>query len=161
MEWERLTGSHTVSPVSEVSPYTHRDAITHLEEIKNLNRWAHAEFERIEAKVDAEDNELATDIRNARAALELSISELDKKLTRMVEDSHDETLAYDPTSGIRTNGLSTVVSHVYDNARIYAYFAKELDDLGMTAEQYEDFTGTARHFDTAITHPTPHDVFKG
>jgi hypothetical protein len=93
-----------------------------------------------------------------RTELLKAINDLRIELTALIEGSHDESIAFDPTNGTRLEGLSTVISRVYDNLRIYAYFAKQYDDLEMTAAEYDALQLTARHYDLAITHPTLNDV---
>jgi len=47
---------------------------------------------------------------------------------------------------------------VYDNARIFAYFARQYDELVLTASAYDTLAYSARHFDLGITYPTLNDV---
>jgi hypothetical protein len=47
---------------------------------------------------------------------------------------------------------------VYDNARVFAYFAKQYDQLNLTAAAYDALAYSARHFDLGVTYPTLNDT---
>jgi hypothetical protein len=89
------------------------------------------------------------------AQFNAALAELRSSLEALIAGSHDESIAFDPTTGSILTGLSTVVSNVYDNLRIYAYFAKQYDELELTAAEYDALEYTARHFDLVVTYPTP------
>lgn len=160
MDWERLTGTHSVSPVSEVSPYTHRDAVTHLEEIKNLNRWVRSEVARIESLARSGDEALSHSLTQFQNEMSNKLKDMDFKFTEMFKDAKNEGLAFDPTDGTTTHGVSTVISHVFDNARIFALFAHDFDKMNLTAKEWDLWMdkNSARHFDLGYTYPNLNDV---
>jgi hypothetical protein len=97
-------------------------------------------------------NDLSDAFEIALAAVQASILQ-----------SNGDYISFDPTNGTNTEALSQVVSNVYDNTRIFAYFAKDLDDLGMTAAEYDALLASmpVRHMDLAPLYPTLNDALKG
>jgi hypothetical protein len=79
-------------------------------------------------------------------------------LTALVQSSHDEGIVFDPTNGSHIEGFSLVLGRVYDNARVFAYFAKQYDQLNLTAATYDALAYSARHFDLGVTYPTLNDT---
>jgi hypothetical protein len=71
--------------------------------------------------------------------------------------SVDSASANDPTTGQRNAALSQVISNVYDNSRVYAWFAIEADELERTAAEWDALNFSARHFDLGATYPVIHD----
>jgi hypothetical protein len=41
---------------------------------------------------------------------------------------------------------------------VFAYFAKQYDELDLTAAEYDALNYSARHFDLGVTYPTINDV---
>jgi hypothetical protein len=76
----------------------------------------------------------------------------------LIESSHDEGIVFDPTNGTHLDGFSVVLGRVYDNSRVFAYFAKQYDQLNLTAADYDGHQYSARHFDLGITYPTLNDT---
>ena len=162
MDFTRLTGSPDLDPVANVHPYSYRDARTHLEDIKALRNWAENEFSRLNSLVTGNDFQLETEIVNTNKKFDDIISRLELRLIELIKDTHNEGTAFDPTTGATHYGVSTVIAHVYDNARVYALFADELDKLGMTALDWDKWMekNSTRHFDLGCGYPNLHDVRK-
>lgn len=149
------------SPLDAVVPFTYRDNATYL----SILNGALEKLDEVVAQlnlltVQSNDN-LNNGLGGLRAELLAAISALRTEMVNLIEGSHDESIAFDPTNGTHLEGLSTVVSRVYDNLRIYAYFAKQYDNLGLTAAQYDALQYPARHFDLAVLHPTLNDIWNG
>ena len=162
MDFTRLTGSPDLDPVANVQPYSYRDARTHLEDIKALRNWSSQSFTDLQSAMSSNDGELARNIAELSRHFDASLSELDKKLTEMFYDAHDEMISFDPTNGTRVEGISTVISRVFDNLRIYGLFAKEFDEMGNTAKEWDEYfsTHSARHFDLGATYPRFNDEMR-
>ena len=147
------------APVNPVVPFTMRDTATFLSILHGLREHVNDLAEHINT-TDA-DNHSAWQkaIDDLTNALNLAILNVYNELVERIDSSHDDSVANDPTTGKRNMGLSTVVANVYDNARIFAYFAGQYDALGMTAAEYEALNYTARHYDLAPLYPTLNDVY--
>lgn len=160
MDFTRLTGSPDLDPVANVQPYSYRDARTHLEDIKALRNWCDSEFAHLYANLNTDSADWHKQVKALGDKIEAELFALDQKLVRMIEGSHDEMVSFDPTNGTRTEGISTVVSRMYDNLRIFGLFAKQFDAKKMTAKEWDDWMSnhSARHFDLAITYPNLNDV---
>lgn len=149
-----LVGLAPFEPINQVTPFTYRDNDTYLTILHSLKN-------QVNALVDWA-NEYAVDdaanLNNAVSALitqfNAALNKLRSDLEALIAGSHDESIAFNPTTGSLLDGLSKVVSDVYDNLRYYAYFAKQYDDLGLTAAEYDALNYTARHYDLAVTFPT-------
>jgi hypothetical protein len=145
-------------PVGAVQPFTYRDNATYLTILHGMREKLVELIDFINSSNVINNDNLNNGLGGLRTELLKAINDLRIELTALIEGSHDESIAFDPTNGTRLEGLSTVISRVYDNLRIYAYFAKQYDDLEMTAAEYDALQLTARHYDLAITHPTLNDV---
>ena len=162
MDFSRLTGSPDLDPVANVQPYSYRDARTHLEDIKNLAAWVNREVQRLD-NVDSSDSsdwhkQLGDMVTNFNKFVEQIRFEINERII----NTHDQALAFDPTNGTITQGLSTSISRMYDNLRVYALFAKEFDEMGYTAKQWDEYfdTHSARHFDLGATYPRFNEELK-
>lgn len=98
-------------------------------------------------------------VETLTAQFESELLDTKNYLENLIEENNDEVNAFDPTTGTRLNTVSRVISNVYDNARVFAMFAAQLDGKGWTAKQYDDMGLTARHFDLGMTYPVINDDF--
>jgi len=146
------------SPLNPVTPFTYRDNATFLtiqhSVVKRLNELIDL-VNLANAQDESNLNQAILDLTNS---LNLTLQNMYADLTALIAGSHDESVATDPTNGVRLEGLSTVISRVYDNVRVFAYFAKQYDDLLLTASEYDTLSYSARHFDLGITYPILNDV---
>jgi len=147
-------GGYRYGPVNQVTPFTYRDNATYLTILNDLSCRLNTIITEVNDALTAQDAEVQADLAAMKTYIDSEIA----RLEALIIGSHDESIAFDPTNGTRTEGLSTVVSRVYDNVRIYAYFAKQYDDLNMTAATYDGIGYSARHFDLGVTYPTFNDV---
>lgn len=141
-------------PLSNVTPFTYRDGETYLEQLKRLREWIDTVGDILQGNIDTvatnNDSQINTLIIDFNAAL----AEINTALLAMEESGG--MLLYDPTTGVLT-GAATVIGHVYDNTRYYAYFADQLDAFDNTAAEWEALDYTARHFDLALAY-SPTDI---
>lgn len=162
-EWVMVTfndlGVPPFAPVSNVTPFTYRDGETFLSELHRIKCYI-AEMVAVLEKADEDNRDY---VNNTIQQLTTQFNAAVIYLEGLIAGSHDESIAFDPTNGSHLEGLSQVVSNVYDNSRIFAYFAKDLDDMGMTAVEYDDLLASmpVRHMDLAPLYPTLNDALKG
>jgi hypothetical protein len=145
-------------PVSSTTPFTQRDNDTFLTILKGLQDKLNELIENINTDNANEHDDLNTAIADLTNKLNLSLMDYEAYITALVESSHDEGIVYDPTNGTHIEGFSLVLGRVYDNVRVFAYFAKQYDLLNLTALEYDTLAYTARHFDLGVTYPTISDT---
>jgi hypothetical protein len=146
------------APVNPVVPFTLRDTASFLTILHGLREHVDTLTEHINTQ-DA-DNHSAWQkaIDDLTNALNLAILNVYNDLLERVDVGAD-SLADDPTTGKRNMGLSRVVGNVFDNVRIFAYFAGQYDALNLTAADFDALNYSARHFDLAPLYPTLNDVY--
>lgn len=150
-------------PLSNVAPFTYRDNFTYLETlmalIKKINEiingydgviagQAALESAMLEltTNVDVRINAIASEVKTQMDALR-------DEVISLIEDSVASGVAIDPTTGIAAP-LTTVISRLFDNVRVHAYFAKQLDEQNLTALEIDNLNRSARHFDLSPVSPT-------
>jgi hypothetical protein len=151
-----LVGLPPFEPIDSVTPFTYRDNATYLSILKTLETTVNALIDNInEVSINNAGglNAFKTYVDDALTALRAELLEL----INSIELDNGATVL-DPTTGNRTEALSKALGNVYDNARIFAYFAKQYDDLNLTAADYDALMLKARHYDLAPTYPTLSDV---
>lgn len=155
-----LVGIPPFSPIAQTVPMSYRDLDTNLTLVQKiadkLNEVINAENVNNAQNTD-EHNRIVSELTDQFNA---ALATLRHDLEQLVADSHDESVAFNPTSG-RQEGLSKVVSDTFDNARVFAYFAGDYDALELTAAEYDTIGYSARHFDLAPLYPTLNDVYTG
>jgi hypothetical protein len=145
-------------PVGTTTPFTQRDNDTFLTILKGLQDTLNDLIEQVNANDVASQNDLNTAIADLTNKLNLALMDYEAYLTALVQSSHDEGIVFDPTNGTHIEGFSLVLGRVYDNARVFAYFAKQYDNLNLTAAAYDALAYSARHFDLGVTYPTLNDT---
>lgn len=142
-------------PINQVTPFTYRDNETYLSTLRGLRH----KINELIAHVDAADAELIVQFNQALQSLDAEISAtiaaMREEFIDLIDD--DAGVGFDPTTGSITTPIFKALNNVYDNTRIYAYFAVELDTLGFTAAEWDLMAYGARHFDLAMTYPDIHD----
>ena len=78
---------------------------------------------------------------------DLELIALEKKLTALIISANEEGACFNPTNGKSYESLSKVISDVYDNVRLYAYFASEFDNGTVTVGDFDKSGVSARHYD--------------
>lgn len=146
------------SPVAPVTPFTYRDNDTNMTILRKLQEAIDALVVQINLVSATDATNLGDGLNQVIVQFNAALNSVRDELVSLVEGSHDESVATDPTTGLRLQGLSRVVSNVYDNLRIFAYFAKQYDDQQLTCAQYEALNYSARHFDLAPLYPTLNDT---
>jgi hypothetical protein len=120
-------------PVGTTTPFTQRDNDTFLTILKGLQYTLNDLIEQVNANDVSSQNDLNTAIADLTNKLNLALMDYEAYLTALVQSSHDEGVVFDPTNGTHIEGFSLVLGRVYDNARVFAYFAKQYDQLNLTA----------------------------
>ena len=142
------------SPITPVTPFTYRDTATNMTILREMER-------KINALVDAINEESSNNAGGLNAfklAVAAALTALRVELVTMIEALEGDATALDPTNGTRTEGVSKVIGRVYDYTRIFAYFARQYDELDLTAAEYDALDYSARHFDLGVTYPTLNDT---
>lgn len=147
-------GGYGINPINQVTPFTYRDNATYLTILNGLCDYLNTLVDQINTIIgDFEDS--------TNAALAELLDYINSEIARLEEilnSADGDAFIFDPTQGQLKKGSGQVVSRVYDNTRIYAYFANEYDALGLTAKAYDDAQYLARHYDLSITYPDLHAV---
>lgn len=155
---DSLVGLSPFEPIDSVTPFTYRDNATYLSILHSLQEKVNDLIDNVNSGFATASNNNSNGLGGLRTELLNDINQLRADLTKLIEGSHDESIAFDPTNGTQLEGLSTVISRVYDNVRLFAYFAKQYDNLNLTAAAYDALQYTARHFDLGVLYPTLNDV---
>lgn len=150
-----LAGS---SPVNPVTPFTYRDNATNLTILRALELKLNALIAEFNTAIAENESNTDEAISNLVNSVNLTLANFQAEIEALIEATHEDGLAFNPTNGRRTDGVSRVISDVYDYARVFAYFALQYDELELTAAQYDALQHSARHFDLGVTYPTLNDV---
>lgn len=143
------------NPVNQVTPFTYRDNDTYLTLLS-----------RIQAQLEGLDGAYRDDLKNlsdyVNKAVDTLVKDTNADLTKMRAQLIDllskGVFAWDPTHGNVDNNMTRVLSNIYDYVRVYAYFASEIDAMGLTAAEYDALGLTARFHDLQWAYPTIHAV---
>lgn len=146
------------NPVNPVTPFTFRDTATNLTILHGLVDKVNAIIEQVNLSLAEDQDNLESAINDLTNSLNLTLMNYQVEITNLVESTHDEGVAFNPTTGTRVDPVSKVIGDTYDNTRVFAYFALQYDNLGLTAAAYDALTYSARHFDLGVTYPTLNDV---
>jgi phenylalanyl-tRNA synthetase alpha subunit len=153
-----LTGLPDFSPVNTVTPFTYRDNDTFLTQLETLKEKANELVETVNANDQENASQHSAIVKQLVDQFNAALAELTADLEARIDAvSVDSASANDPTTGQRNAALSQVISNVYDNSRVYAWFAIEADELERTAAEWDALNFSARHFDLGATYPVIHD----
>ena len=147
--------------ISDVQPFTYRDSLTVLDKLESLFESINTiiskvlsltdELTDVVKSVNDRFDQMEDDYNNKIDALskrhDLELMVLEKKLTALIVASNEEGACFNPTNGRSYESLSKVISDVYDNVRLYSYFARDFDDGTITAGEFDDSGASARHHD--------------
>lgn len=145
-------------PINMVTPFTYHDGMTYLARLEYL-------CQKINEEIVPAVNEAVTVSNATSETLAGILTEVDARLalfasqqadilsefrTEMIGLIHEATgsgTALNPTNG-RIEPVAKVISDLYDNVRVHAYSALELDGLDLTALEYDERAyWLARYFD--------------
>jgi hypothetical protein len=152
-----MVGLAPFEPINQVTPFTYRDNDTYLTILKKLTDKT---SELVAFINDVSENN-AGGLNALWAELTAAIVALRAELVAMIEALENEetpTTALDPTNGTRTESISKVIGRVYDYSRVFGYFARQYDELEMTAAEYDAQNLSARHYDLGVTYPVLNDT---
>lgn len=149
------------SPISEVQPFTYRDNESYLKQLSRLRDYVRENLQRLNNQEIVDVSYLLKSINDLSASFNAQIDTLEASIAAYT--GLGEYTAFDPTNGLNTENLSMVLGNVYDNVRIFAYFAVDYDNLNMTALEYDNYLATmpVRQMDLAPLYPTLNAALKG
>ena len=137
---------------SNVTPATYDESLTYYEQLAHLRDHMQTVIDTAgesdsKLKQVVDDFTATIDALTEKLALDLELYK--DSVEFMIESSHDSMVSFNPTDGTRHKPVDINLNNVFDNLRIYSYFARQYDDLGMTAAEYDALNWTARHYDVA------------
>lgn len=137
-------------PLNQTTPFTYRDNRTYLGILNDLRSGLNTLNQDV-INLDTSTNEnLNSAITEILSQMNAAIDALENDwLERIGGALENNQISYDPTRGQDFVSVSRAMSNVYDNVRVYAYFAKDYDEAGMTALEYDNLGYTARGYDIA------------
>lgn len=153
-----MVGIGAFDPVSNVTPFTYRDGNTYLDILNRLREKVEDVIAALNTLNLTNADQHNTIIITLTSQFNDALLALRIELTDLIEAANESPVVQDPTTGVLTQGLTKALSNVYDNARVFAYFAKQYDDEQLTAAQQDARNLTARHFDLGVMWPALNDV---
>ena len=154
-----LVGMADFSPLGQTTPFTYRDTDTNMSILRGLRAKLEELIEAVNAANDVNTSEHNRIVRELTTQFNNALNALESELSEQIDGlGLDGISAHDPTTGQRNTAVSKVISNVYDNTRVFAWFAQQLDEFGWSAVEYETHVTSARHFDLAPTYPVLNDV---
>jgi hypothetical protein len=140
-------------PVSNITPFTYRDGETYLEQLARLRQYIVELVPKLNQTIADEHAAWVAGDAAVKAQLEAELKAFTDTWTAIIESLQvNATTAFDPTSGALYQGISKVISNVYDNTRVYAYFADQLDNFEYTASVWDAMEYEARRFDLGLAY---------
>ena len=137
-------------PINQTTPFTYRDNRTYLGILSDLRdglNQLNTDVANLDTSTNANVNGAITEILRQMNA---TLTELEAEWIGRFGDAIDNNVvSFDPTRGERFVSVSKAMSNVYDNVRVFAYFASQYDGLGLTALEYDNLNFTARQYDLA------------
>ena len=147
--------------ISDVQPFTYRDSFTVLDKLESLFEAINTIFSKILVLTDEltdviksvnnRFDQMEADYNNKIMALESKhdkdIKLLRIELTDLIVKANEEGVCFNPTNGNNAESVSKVISDVYDNVRLYGYFAKGFDTGTITAGDFDNSNKSSRNID--------------
>lgn len=136
--------------INQTTPFTYRDNRTYLGILNDLRDGLN-ELNQDVINVDTSTNaNINSALAKILAQMNATIDALEAEWIERLDGVLDNNVvSFDPTKGQNFVSVSKAMSNVYDNVRVFAYFAKQYDELGMTALEYDTLQLTAREYDLA------------
>lgn len=138
---------------STMQPFAYRDTLNMLTWLRAVACNLDTVRERVNDIGDAvekipEDTETALqkivdDTTDALAAL-------DTTLRALIAESGSTGTAFSPVRG-RVDSVQHILDDMYDNVRVFALFAADYDEMGLSAEEYDSLEVRAREYDLHAT----------
>ena len=143
-------------PLTNITPFTYRDGATYLQILERLRELVNEVVVKTNEVIQTV-NEAVAELAGTRQWVEERLAaytvEQDRKfdllrqeLIQLIEDSTAAGVIVNPTNGL-TEPVEKVVSDVFDNVRVHARFAVDMDIRDLTVAQLEAEGFTARHLD--------------
>lgn len=134
-------------------PFTYRDGLTTLQLIECLRHNLDAlqtDFNSLIESVNAAIDANNQDIRNMADNLLSQMASLREELIRLIEETQGSGLAWSPVYG-KQGSINAALGGLYDNTRTHGLFAKDYDDMTLTAQEYDGLALGAREYDLRST----------
>lgn len=148
-------------PTTNIQPFTYRDSSSFLEIIDGLCTAHNSLIEEIieigkaikqlafdlGSRVDAIEKDYNDKIMALESKHDTDIKLLRTELTDLIVKANEEGVCFNPTNGNNAESVSKVISDVYDNVRLYGYFAKGFDTGTITAGDFDKSDKSSRNID--------------
>ena len=134
---------------STMQPFAYRDTL-------NMLTWIQALCDNLNIVVE-KTNEIGEGLNSVQPEVDKKISdvidqinkaltELEKELRALVETSCETGVARSPVRGV-VQSVQTIFGDMYDNVRVHALFARDYDEMGLSAGEWEAVGMDARTYD--------------
>lgn len=156
-----LTGLPSrMPPLTTSKPAVYRDNLTWLEQLHGVRAKLNELIDEFNKHSTEEYDSYKDALTELAAGWRNEFMDLRVYLDEVIEGVNSEPLIHDPTTGELLQRVTTVNGNVFDNSRIFSYFAAQYDELGLTAAEFDALDYSARHFDMAPLYPTLNDVWE-
>lgn len=130
-------------------PFTYRDGITTLELIECLRRNLDSLQNDLNNAIKDINNEVGGfegELQAAVARMEANLKQLRSELIQLINESQGAGVFYGAAYGT-TKPIPQIIGDVYDNTRYYGLFAKDYDEMEVSALDYDTLEMSARRYD--------------
>lgn len=147
-----------LTPFSSVTPFTVRDGATYLDILSALVKWSKTvspaleEHEKAIHELQEGMKQVVTDlawITQEVHNIRRDMNAMYQELLNAIHKANDEGTAYNPVYGTYGEPMSKVLGDIYDHCRPFAWRATQLDNLDLTAAEFDALSLSARQFDLA------------
>ena len=155
-------------PLTNITPFTYNDGYTYLRLLEDLRKAVsslgdvigsnNSIWEDTLDQIEMLQNNLISEINTKIVGIDLKLADfrgdykedykqLRREMLQEIRQATSVGTTYDPTTGSNLVPLPKALEHVYDNLRLYAYTAKEYDELQLTSTAYGSKNITAYKYD--------------
>ena len=130
-------------------PFTYRDGITTLELIECLRCNLDSVQNDLNNAIKDINNEVGGfegELQAAVARMDSNLKQLRSELIQLVNESQGAGVFYGAAYGT-TKPIPQIIGDVYDNTRYYGLFAKDYDEMEISALDYDTLETSARRYD--------------
>lgn len=153
--------------LTNVTPFSYRDGYTFLDKLEaiakvvnqvvntvnSLNDVVNTINTNLEALSDSIDSRFV----NMREELSDDLGRLRADLEELITDAVPAGVVRNPVDG-KIASVEDALGSVYDNARVHAWFAVDIDTNNLTAAEIDALALSARHHDLSPTDLTTNDA---
>ena len=134
-------------------PFTYRDGITTLELIELLRRNVdilQCDLSKLEEATTDLSASVDKALADTVAQINQDMADLRAEMLSLIHEMEQQGTATSPVYGT-TQPLGDVLGGLYDNTRTHGLFAKDYDDMTLTAQEYDGLALGAREYDLRST----------